>query len=227
MILDLRFFCIAALAALLSVAGCVTESHNALETGTLAIARMPYSGPKYRVVLGDFKNESPYMRGIFSDGNDRLGNQAKVILKNHLIQSGRFIVLERENLAALARESEIGGEKQGLIAGEVLITGAVTEFGRREAGSHALGGLLGSSRTQTAYAKVSVSVVDVKTSQSILATQGAGECSLSQGEILGFGGSAGYDSTLNGKVLNVAVMESVRKLIANLAWDGWRSTSPP
>jgi curli biogenesis system outer membrane secretion channel CsgG len=227
MLCDLRSCCIVALAALPAVTGCVTEHHRAIATRSLAVASIPYSGPKYRVVLGDFKNESTYMRGIFSDGKDRLGNQAKNILKNHLIQSGRFIVLERENLAALKRESEIGGEKQSLIAGEVLITGAVTEFGRREVGTKALGGLLGSSRTQSAYAKISASVVNVKTSQSIFATQGAGECSLSNSEFLGFGGTAGYDSTLNGKVLNVAVMETVKKLIANLSWDGWRGSKAP
>ena len=208
--------CISIVAAAAALAGCIAERHSALATPTVAAAYRPYFGPKWRVVLGGFKNESPYMRGLFSDGTDRLGNQTRTILKNHLIQSGRFVVLERENLANLAREAKIGGTEQKLWAGEVLITGAVTEFGRRETGSHALGGLLGRSRTQAAYAKVALSVVDVKTSRSLFATQGAGECSLSQSEFLGFGGSAGYDSTLNGKVLNVAVMEAVRKLIDGL-----------
>ena len=208
--------CVSIVVAAAALTGCVSEHHTALATPTVAAAYKPYFGPKYRVVLGDFKNESPYMRGIFSDGTDRLGNQTRTILKNHLIRSGRFEVLERENLDKLSREAKIGGTEQKLWAGNVLITGAVTEFGRRETGGHALGGFIGRTRTQTAYGKVSLSVVDVKTSRSLFATQGAGECSLSQAEFLGFGGSAGYDSTLNGKVLNVAVMEAVRKLIDGL-----------
>ncbi|MNW22338.1 putative lipoprotein [compost metagenome] len=42
--------------------------------------------------------------------------------------------------------------------------------------------------------------------------QGAGEYQLSNREIIGFGGTASYDSTLNGKVLDLAIREAVDRL---------------
>ena len=43
---------------------------------------------------------------------------------------------------------------------------------------------------------------------------GAGEYELSNREVLGFGGTSGYDATLNGKVLDLAMREAVDKLVA-------------
>ena len=43
--------------------------------------------------------------------------------------------------------------------------------------------------------------------------QGAGEYALSHREVMGFGGTASYDATLNGKVLNLAITEAVERLV--------------
>ncbi len=47
------------------------------------------------------------MRGVFSDGIDRLSGQAKTSLVTHLQQTNRFQVLERENLDEIKREAAI------------------------------------------------------------------------------------------------------------------------
>jgi curli biogenesis system outer membrane secretion channel CsgG len=47
------------------------------------------------------------MRGLFSDGVDRLGGQAKSILITHLQQTGRFIVVDRDNMRELTNEAAI------------------------------------------------------------------------------------------------------------------------
>ncbi len=94
-----------------------------------------------------------------------------------------------------------------------IITGDVTEFGRKTTGDHQLFGILGKGKQQVAYAKVVLNVVDVQTSEVVYSTQGAGEFSLSNREIVGFGGTAGYDATLNGKVLDLAIREAVDKLV--------------
>jgi len=47
----------------------------------------------------------------------------------------------------------------------------------------------------------------------VYSSQGAGEYALSNREIIGFGGTASYDSTLNGKVLDLAMREAVNKLV--------------
>jgi hypothetical protein len=92
------------------------------------------------------------------------------------------------------------------------LTGDVTEFGRKEVGDQQLFGLLGRGKKQIAYSKVSINVVDATTSEVIFSVQGAGEYALSSREIIGFGGKSSYDSTLNGKVLDLAIQESVNRL---------------
>jgi curli biogenesis system outer membrane secretion channel CsgG len=175
----------------LSFAGCATESNRALETPQVLSANQPYAGPKSTVVVGKFDNRSSYMRGIFSDGVDRLGSQAKTILITHLQQTGRFSVVDRENMEEIKREASLKGQDQKLKGADYAITGDVTEFGRKEVGDQQLFGIVGAGKTQIAYAKVSLYVVDVTTSEVVFSVQGAGEYALSSREVLGFGGSAG------------------------------------
>ena len=212
---------IAILALLAVLAGCATESHQTVATESVAVHGTPYSGPMYSIAVGRFENASPYMRGIFTDGEDRLGDQAKTILKTHLSQTGRFDVLDRENMDELARESEISGTTQDLLGSKFVLTGEVTEFGRRETGDRQLFGLLGRGKKQMAYSKVSLNVVDVQTSRIVYSVQGAGEFELGNREVLGTGGAAGYDSTLNGKVLNLSITDAVNKLVTGVERREW------
>ena len=102
------------------------------------------------------------------------------------------------------------------------MTGAVTEFGRKEVGDHQLFGILGRGKSQMAYAKVSINVVDTQTSAVVYSAQGAGEYELSNREIIGFGSTASYDSTLNGKVLDLAIREAVQKMADAIDTGAWR-----
>ena len=209
----------------LVLSGCATESHRAITPQTVPSKDVSYSGPKSTLVVGRFQNRSTYMRGIFSEGSDQLGNQAKTILKTHLQQSGRFSVVDRENMEALTRESKIRGSNQHLKGAQVAITGDVTEFGRRVTGDTQLFGILGHGKTQLAYAKVALNVVDVNTSEIVFSVQGAGEYDLSNRQIIGTGSSAGYDATLNAKVLNLAIMEAVNNLVDGLENGKWSPTA--
>jgi len=207
--------------ASIAITGCATETHRTLETQTVATHGTAYNGPKYVLMVGKFQNRSSYMQGIFSDGLDRLGNQAKTILKTHLQMTNRFTVVDRLNMDEIAREAGLRGETQALKGAQVAITGDVTEFGRRTMGDRQLFGILGSGKNQIAYAKVMLNVVDVRTSEIIFSAQGAGEYALGNREVLGFGGTAGYDATLNGKVLNLAITEVVNNLVAALQRGEW------
>ena len=120
--------------------------------------------------------------------------------------------MDRDNMAETLQESNISGKKQNLKAGDFILTGDVTEFGRKEVGDQQLFGILGRGKKQIAYSKVSINVVDATTSEVIFSVQGAGEYALSSREIIGFGGKSSYDSTLNGKVLDLAIQESVNRL---------------
>lgn len=208
-------FLLAACAAML-ITGCATESSRVVETPKVQTLNTAYQGQKIAVSIGRFSNQSSYQNGVFSDGEDRLGNQAQTILISNLQQSGRFSVLDRSNMRAIKEESALSKEAQNIKGARYVITGDVTEFGRKTTGDHQLFGILGKGKTQTAYAKVNLNVVDVKNSEVIYSTQGAGEYELSNREVLGFGGSAGYDSTLNGKVLSLAIIEAVNNLTRGL-----------
>lgn len=202
--------------------GCATEQARSLEVAKVATASVPYHGQRSPISVGKFDNRSSFMRGIFSDGVDRLGSQAKTILVTHLQQTGRFNVLDRTNLTELGQEASFNKQAQQIKGADYVITGDVTEFGRKEVGDHQLFGLLGRGKQQIAYAKVNLNVVNVKTSEVVFSSQGAGEYSLSNREIIGFGGTASYDSTLNGKVLDLAVREAVNNLVAGVESGAWR-----
>ena len=208
-------------AAIATLLACATETHQTLQTESVATYKTPYSGPRYTLAVGKFANRSTYMNGIFSDGRDRLGSQAKTILTTHLAQTNRFVTVDRVNMNEIAQEAAISGSQQNLTGAVVVVTGEVTEFGRKAIGDAQLFGILGHGKTQIAYSKVSLNIVDVRTSEIVYAIQGAGEYALSNREVLGFGGTAGYDSTLTGKVLNLAIMEAVNKLVAGLERGEW------
>jgi len=214
------------LALLLAVllAGCATESHQALQTQEPASAGTPYSGPQSTLMVGKFDNRSGYMRGLFSDGVDRLGGQAKTILIGHLQTTGRFKVVDRDNMEEIAAEAKIRGQAQALKGADFAVTGDVVEFGRKEVGDEQLFGILGSGKKQVAYSKVTLNVVDVLTSEVVYSVSGAGEYALSDRDVLGFGGTSGYDSTLNGKVLDLAIRESVNRLVEGLEQGKWKTT---
>jgi len=55
----------------------------------------------------------------------------------------------------------------------------------------------------------------------VYSASGAGEYALSNREVIGFGGTAGYDSTLNGKVLDLAVREAVDRLVEGAEKGIW------
>ena len=140
---------------------------------------------------------------------------------SHLQQTGRFSVLDRTNMSETAAEAKIKGQQQKLKGATYIVTGDVTEFGRKTVGDHQLFGILGRGKNQIAYAKVTLNVVNVNTSEVVYSVQGAGEYNLSNREVLGFGGTAGYDATLNGKVLDLAIREAVNRLVTGIESGQW------
>ena len=202
--------------------GCATETSQALATPKVESANSVYNGPRFALAVGKFENRSSFLRGLFSDGIDRLGNQSKTILIGHLQQANRFSVMDRDNLGEAKFEKDIDGKQQALKSAEFLIIGDVTEFGRKEVGDQQLFGLLGRGKTQVAYAKVTINVVNTANSEVVYSVQGAGEYALSNREVIGFGGTAGYDSTLNGKVLDLAIRDAVNNLVGSIDSGAWR-----
>ena len=208
--------------AVVFVSGCATETSRTMEVQKVASAGVPYAGQRSPIVVGKFDNRSSFMRGIFTDGVDRLGSQAKTILISHLQQTGRFNVLDRDNMPEIKQEAEFAKTAQSIKGASYVVTGDVTEFGRKEVGDKQLFGILGRGKSQIAYAKVSLNIVNVMTSEVVFSVQGAGEYSLDSREVIGFGGTSSYDSTLNGKVLDLAMREAVNRLVDGLQSGAWQ-----
>ena len=205
------------LCGLALMSGCSSTSSKVVETPTVKAAATTYQGVKSKIAVGKFVNRSSFQNGIFSGSTDRLGNQAKTTLMSHLQMTNRFVVLDRDNMDMLAQESAYTKTTQNISGARFVVTGDVTEFGRKNIGDKQLFGLLGKGKSQIAYAKVTLNVVDVTTSEVVYSVQGAGEYSLSDREVVGFGSTSSYDATLNGKVLDLAIRESVDQLVNGLS----------
>lgn len=206
----------------LFITGCTSTTSKVVETPKVNTYNTAYSGVKNKIVVGNFVNRSSFQNGIFSSGTDRLGSQAKTTLLSHLQQTNRFSVLDRDNMQMLASEANLAGSQQSIVGAKFVVTGDVTEFGRKDVGDKQLFGLLGKGKSQIAYAKVTLNIVDVNSSELVYSVQGAGEYSLSQREVVGFGSTAGYDATLNGKVLDLAIREAVNKLVTGIETGSWK-----
>lgn len=87
---------------------------------------------KRKVAIGRFSNETQYAKGLFYDKeNDPMGKQALDILSSKLASSGKFILLEREDLDILMNEA---GSNMNKIGADYIILGSITEFGRKTEG---------------------------------------------------------------------------------------------
>ena len=203
------------------ISGCATEHSNSVEVQHVSSARQPYAGKRTLIAVGKFDNRSAYMRGIFSDGVDRLGGQAKTILISALQQTNRFNVLDRDNMTEIKQEADLKKQSQSLKGADFVVTGDITEFGRKEVGDQELFGILGKGKAQVAYAKITINIVNISTSEVVYSSQGAGEFSLSNREVIGFGSTASYDTTLNGKVLDLAMREAVNNLVDAIDTGAW------
>jgi curli biogenesis system outer membrane secretion channel CsgG len=204
----------------LCLAACATtQSRTAIKSEPVISITTQFAQAKTPVIVGKINNQSGYMQGIFSGNENQLSEQAQVILSSKLQQTQRYAVLDRQLLQQNKQEAERLGRKQNIDGARYSIVGSVTEFGRKEVGDQQLFGILGAGKSQIAYSKFTLQVVDVLTSQVVYSTEAAGEYQLSEREVLGFGSRSSYDSTLNGKVLSFAITQAVNNLVLEFEGD--------
>src|SRR5439155_10792986 len=208
----------------------------------------PDNGPKARVAVSRFTDQSGKGKGIavgypvFAWYTPQIGNGMADMLSDALLQSNRFIVLDREaiqdvlqvqDLAAGGRISHETGAPLGQVEGaDLLIKGSVTEFEPGSAGANAgailggfgwtgaaIGGLLGGLRQS--HVAIIIQVVDAKTSRILFSTTAEGKANdfdigSALGEIGGgFLGGAGlgtWQKTPVEKAIRIAVQQAVREL---------------
>ena len=173
---------------------------------------------KRKVAIGRFSNETQYAKGLFYDKeNDPMRKQALDILSSKLAGSGKFILLERDDLDILVSEA---GEGMNKIGADYIILGSITEFGRKTEGEQKV---FSSTKTQTVEAGVSIRLVEAATGLIIYSDEAKGMAETSTKEVMGFGGQAGFDATLSDKAISAAISQLVDNIINKCTDKPWRS----
>jgi curli biogenesis system outer membrane secretion channel CsgG len=181
----------------------------------------PTMGLKRKVAIARFSNETQSGQSFLVDNSgDRIGKQAADILSARLTETGKFMMFERLDADDVSAEKMLAGLKQEGVAVDYLIVGSVSEFGRSTESDN---GVFSRSKTQKAYAKVNVRLVDVSTGRIISATEGAGEATSEAKRTLGVGASAGYDQSLTDKAISAAISQLTSNVVDSLTAKPWRS----
>lgn len=176
---------------------------------------------KRKVAIGRFSNETQYAKGIFYDKeNDPMGKQALDILSAKLAASGKFLLLERGDLASLLEEAKKSDNGLATIGADYMIIGSITEFGRKNVGKS---GVFSSTKSQIVEAAVAVRLVDVSTGLIIYSDEGKGMAELTTRTTMGVGGKADYDATLSDKAISEAIGQLVENIINKCTDKPWRT----
>lgn len=172
---------------------------------------------KRKVAIGRFTNETQYGKGIFYDReNDPMRKQAMDILSSKLAASGKFILLERDDLDVIVEEA---GSDMKKIGADYIILGSITQFGRKTEGDERI---FSSTKTQTVEAAVNVRLVDVASGLIIYSDEAKGQAETSSKTTLGIGGTAGFDATLSDKAISAALTQLVENIINKCMDKPWR-----
>ncbi len=139
------------------------------------------------------------------------------MLAARLVETGKFIVLERRDLDAIKNEQALVGG--GITVGaDTILVGSITQFGRQHEGKV---GFLNSQARQVASATVEIRLVESHTGQAFFSTTGSGSATTATSEVAGFGSQAAYDSTLNDKAISAAISDLMTNVMQKLAQRQW------
>jgi curli biogenesis system outer membrane secretion channel CsgG len=211
--------CLLAAAAAALLAGCPAgTTTNVRESSGQSMADAQaeaYNGPKARIAVARFDNKTADSMDWYSPS---IGDGMADMLTTALVNSGRYIVLERMALDDVLGEQDLGASGRvreetaaeiGEIEGaELLVVAAVTEFSGDAGGmggsigggdiGRAIGALAGGTRK--AHMAVDLRVVDARTSRILAATSVEGEASDFDlgGALSGWTGSTSLGGSLSG-----------------------------
>lgn len=173
--------------------------------------------PKRRVVIGKVKNYSRF-------GTQRTGSITKDILVSEFSNSGRFNVLERDDLDSVMEElafSNSLGEKsilakQKFLDTDFVVVGSVTKYELNTTGSSSL---FSKSKEQRAEAVIELKVIDVLNGK-VWTETGEGSSSVKFGTVLGAGTYGSYGS-LEQEAFRAAVIQGVEKIVNKIDSMPW------
>ena len=185
-------------------------------------------GPKQRIAVTAFQDKSNHSFHDWANVGDGMADKLTTALSN----TGKFILVERRSLNSAMEEQALTkqgavqaptGAKSGqLIGAAYIVTGAVTEFGIKDAkyGVGNLGSLLpigggASLQMQTARVALDLRFFDTTTGQVISTEQAVGtktsrkvESELEKLPSIEFG-KEGFDDTIIGQATREAIQKAV------------------
>ena len=197
-------------------------------------------GLKKRIAVMTFQDKS---------GNDQVGSGIADKLTTALVKSGKYIVLERQEIQKVLEEQALGqagavtegsAAKAGKVLGvELLVMGSVTEFGQKVSsvggsapdvrlpGLPVPFGIGGGAKVTTATARVGIDLHIVNaTTGEILAAENVSEeesktgLSLSNDQF-SFSNKPGFDNTLAGKATSRVIAKIVNLISQSIGKVRW------
>jgi curli biogenesis system outer membrane secretion channel CsgG len=199
-------------------------------------------GLKKRIAVMTFEDKS--------GGGDQLGTGIADKLTTALVKSGKYIVLERQEMQKMLDEQALGtngvvtegsAAKAGRLLGvELMVMGAVTEFGQKEtsvSGSapdvplpgpsvpFGMGGGGASMKTATVRVGIDLHIVNAVTGE-ILAAENVSEEESKSGmsfsnDQFSFSNEPGFDNTLAGKATHRAIIKIVDLISQSMGKVPW------
>jgi curli biogenesis system outer membrane secretion channel CsgG len=171
---------------------------------------------KTRIAVMDFDNKTPH-------GGWRIGQGASDMLATELVKKGDYSVIERDKLASLLKEQDLGATgridpstvvKIGKILGVgYIVTGAVTEYGQSSSGGGGGGVHVGKKGY---HAAVDVRIISATTGEIVFADNAEHSDSSINVRVFGIGGGEKFNEKKATKVLR----KSVKKLVAKMDFSG-------
>ena len=188
----------------------------------LFVAASASAADKPRIAVLEFKAKAD--QGWYGWWRNGGATAAQDVFVTELVKSGKFRVIEREQLAALMREKNLSlsgdvdpstAVQAGKLLGvEYLLTGAVTEYGAStaQAGSRSIGGLpsFGVKRKKFAAA-MNARLINTTTGEIVWADDAREETKSAKVKVAGIGGGVDDDAQFD-RVLKPVVQTLVQSL---------------
>ena len=197
----------------------VTLGLGVLLVGLAAASVALAAEGKPRIAVLEFKNKADN-QWWYSGG----AAAAQDVFVTELVKSGKFRVIDREQLAALMQEKNLalGGDldpstavKAGKLIGcQYFLTGAVTEYGDTTSNVHTPGfrGIPGVSVGKKNFvAAMNARIIDTETGEIVWADEARGEESSSKVYVGGFGGGVDDD-----RMFDKVMKPVIQKLTASI-----------
>ena len=175
---------------------------------------LAWSSDKPRIAVLEFKNKADN-QWWYHGGAEA----AQDVFVTELVKSGKFRVVEREQLAQLMREKNLSlsgdvDAKTAVQAGKLLgvqyfLTGSVTEYGTTDAGASArsVRGLPSFSvKKRTFTAAMNARIIDVETGDIVWADEASAEEKSSKVRVSGVGGGVD-DQRMFDKVMKPVIQQ--------------------